>query len=1224
MNSTDTEKNLLVIKASAGSGKTYRLAMEYIKHLLFATGNGQTVPRRGGGSQPVNAHRQILAITFTKKATGEMKDRIIQELHVLSQPDGKSKYLKEYMALSGLGEERVRELARIALQELLFDYSNFNVSTIDSFFQGILRNFARELDRDFSYELEIDEEYAMRVAVHSFLLSLGRRDKGGQMEKWVKEYQRGMINDDPSKRKWKFFEDGGDLLTFAKQMTSETFRSRMDDIRGYLGKTDQDGVYRYDFGQVRGFLKQVRSIVDGLEQQITDDLEQLKVLAASEADKLSASKSLKKWLNKANDTGKLPMLTATLASVDASTIDGQYLKGKNPSPQSKSQMVQLINQHFRAVNKLSLFKHMAKKIGLLGMLAAIDRHLENYRHESNCILIGDTNELIGAVLESGSEFVYERVGTTVSHFMIDEFQDTSAKQYANFKTLIDESLASGNFNMLIGDAKQSIYRFRNADPTVFRELVEQDFAAHINRGGQTKSTNYRSSRTIVEFNNRLFVNMRENYRNFPAVVTAYGDVEQDLPADVDEAKVPGWVRVYLDNYKGLLALPVVAEAAAAVGGQAQDAGQDNEGDQGGGNSDDAMFAVLPGYLLELHERFGWGQIGILTDRRSEGKKVVECILNYNKHVAADKQINVVSDESLLLNNSPVICRIIAMLRFIDICFFSANDDDADADRATDDKGRYRDSMLKRLGNDQRMHAVLDAFIRESAQTPDGDIGKVLASCFNQHDQHAAAGNDAASYEQLVNEMLPGEGELTTLVSIVENIIARFRADERHRAVVDNEAAFVLAFQDQVKAFCAKRNGGTVREFLNYWDTKKEKLSVPGTDGGDAVSIMTIHKSKGLEFDCVVIPFAKWDLKDNTREKSYWVPREAVVDIMRQHGLDVDEKLVPPLVCADKKSLVSMLEAGQLTDDNGVAGPAKAFVLKQRSDTIIDNLNKTYVAFTRAGTELHIFAPYKAPKNAKLGDLYAAVPHLLADFAVGAMAPVAGFEGSWYEMGSPSSRDDMAAKRGAPARSEVCQKPLDIYRAAKMPEQIIVKVENATGSNIAVGKRLHALLSRIGDRNGVERVITEAVKHGAITSGADDPCSIDRVTEHVVRPIMDANGMIGKWFDPDNKVYSERTVTTANRSADGGSDIENLRPDRIVRRPDGTWIVIDYKSGELIVKDKENPGQEHRLHLKHCKQVRGYIERLRATGLVPAGTPVVGRIWYIKYGIVLDEHGNRLL
>ena len=274
----DNNGNLLVIKASAGSGKTYNLALQYIKHLLFTQGeDGLLKPRRGkGDNRIVNAHRILLAITFTNKATDEMKDRIVKELYRLSQDGVHSDYLDDFMKESGLDERQVRDLARMALNELLFDYSNFNVSTIDSFFQSILRNFARELDRDFNYDIQLDEKYAVRVALHNFLLSLGKSGELSQVDGWVKEYMRHMTHGNADKRRWKFFDDGGDLLSFAANINTELFRSRMGEIRDYLGSKDHQGEFHSDFSRIGAFKQHIHNLVKECEQQILISIEALK------------------------------------------------------------------------------------------------------------------------------------------------------------------------------------------------------------------------------------------------------------------------------------------------------------------------------------------------------------------------------------------------------------------------------------------------------------------------------------------------------------------------------------------------------------------------------------------------------------------------------------------------------------------------------------------------------------------------------------------------------------------------------------------------------------------------------------------------------------------------------------------------------------------------------------------------------------------------------------
>ena len=1214
----DFIRNLLVIKASAGSGKTYQLALQYIRHLLFTVADdGKTlVPRRlFGDTRPLNAHRQLLAITFTNKATDEMKQRIVNELHRLSQSGVKSDYLEGFMSETGLDENAVRSLARQALNELLFDYSNFNVSTIDSFFQTILRNFARELDRDFNYDIQLEEDYAVRVAVHKFLLSLGQEGKPTQVDNWVQEYQRHLLRGDAESKSWKFFDDGGNLNKFARNINSEMFRSRMKEIRDYLGEIDEQGKFVGRFDKIRAFKKLMHDTVKHYEDSEEQVLLELRQALEPFSDDLSGSKAFKKWLGKTEITP----LSKSLEDADEEKIASQFLKARQPSADVVSRLLRLVNDHFVQKNVTAFFSHIEDNLGLLGMLAMIDLFLEEYRHETNSILIGDTNELIGTVLDSGTDFVYERMGTMISHFMIDEFQDTSTKQYENFRGLLRESLASGNFNMLIGDAKQSIYRFRNADLTVFHERVGEDFAGDITDGRQKKegnddgpsSTNYRSSRNIIEFNNALFEFLKEKFGDRPSVVSTYSDIEQGLPAGIDNDKLPGYVRLVAANYKHLLDNDVVRSTLPPDFSVDQD-------------SDVSMETVLPGYLLWLHQRYAWGRIGILVNAHTDGDRVVDCILDYNKHTTGEK-IHIISGESLLLNNSPIIRRIIAMLRFIDISQYNAaEDEDAEDDNGHDDLWRR---LRRKRQSDRRLYTALNEFIEAVSAQPDAtpeQTGTLLVQCLEalkstEVEEDSQSGEPMAD---MLQHLLPPAGELTTLVSIIETIIAHFKHGAQGGADVDREVAFLLAFQDTVMQFSAQRNGGSVREFLKFWDEKKHKLAVSSADGGDAINIMTIHKAKGLEFDCVVIPFAKWEMDGNSQEKEYWMPREAFADVLSTllpEDLKCPNDIIPPLLHVNKKTAVEL-------NGYGAFGPlATGFVNKQVDDVLIDNLNKTYVAMTRPRTELHIFADGSSNTIAPL----------LTEFADSAqspdsspvMTPVADVDG-WYERGTLSSLQDMIDLRDKKALQSSSEegpiperKDITGYTVNDIPLQLNVKVDHASSPSIDAGLRLHGLLSRIRDCADVDRVIDDGLKHGVITDDPDDPCSIDSINTHVRGPILDPASPVSEWFDPANIIYSERTIISApekedeeeqtekaqNEDEEEADAIKSLRPDRIIRRPDGTILVIDYKSGKWRAKD-------------HFTQVRDYIDKLR---LVFPDAPIAGRLWYFTLDLILDEHGKTI-
>ncbi len=1172
----NNNRNLLVLKASAGSGKTYNLALQYIKHLLFTNDeNGRLVPRRHEGDKHIlNAHRLLLAITFTNKATDEMKERIIKELDALARPEAHSDYLAGFMSQTGLTEEQVRTLARQALTELLFDYSNFNVSTIDSFFQTILRNFARELDRDFNYDIQLDDAYAVRVAIHNFLLSLGQAGKPTDVDNWVKEYQQHLIYGDPDKKTWEFFNDGGDFLKFAKQINTEVFRSRMGDIRDYLGHLDERGEFVSDFSHIRAFKTFVRRAVDACDaekQQVQDDLiTALRPLAPA----------IHKGRKLANILANEDKIASILKDFDTNKIDSQFTAKAMPSNDVLEHLVQLIETFTRFEVVASMFKAIEKDLGLLGMLAMIDVFLERYRHESNSILISDTNELIGTVLESGSNFIYERVSTSIAHYMIDEFQDTSTKQYENFRDLLDSSLASGHFNMLIGDAKQSIYRFRNVDPSVFREKVNRDFANHIYqpplKPGEPTSTNYRSSSNIIDFNNSLFEFIRQLYPEFPE------DVVQGKPKGIDEKKVPGYVRLLPGNYGALMEDAVIRETSS-IGNEVPEKVD--------------LLTVLPGYLLKLHERYDWGKIGILVNRNAEGNNIVKRILDYNRCTTGET-INIISGESLLLSNSPVVRRIIAMLRFIDISQYGQGDDEED-ESSTKAMSRFN----RNRASDQRLYAAMGEFLRQVGSNNENDPrdnGKILEQCLSTSVQPSAGDGDLPqppSYDEILQRLLPSSGELTTLVSIVEAIIAYFKSDVATSGDVDNETAFLLAFQDAVLQFSAMRNGGSVREFLKYWDENKEKLTVASPTTSDAVNIMTIHKSKGLEFDCVVLPYANWQINDNSRENHYWMPREAFADVMTVLPASVtpcDLNLVPPLVRVGKGPLV------ELYDQNCFGPQARSFIGEQLSAVIIDNLNKTYVAMTRPRSELHIFCDEGQNNELK---------PLLMDYVknTSMMSPIADAAGEptgWYEMGEISTREQLDSKRDKKTQGAITSpitSPITSYVAGNIPTGLHVRVDHAASTSIKEGIRVHSIMSRINDRNDVDRVIATALKHGIITTSADDVCNLDNIEAHVRGPMLDPSSPVYAWFDPANKIYSERTISTASDSLWDEDGIENLRPDRIILRPDGSLHVIDYKSGQRDDK-------------RYLRQLNRYMERLRR---IFPDSPVYGHIWYILDDFVLD-------
>ena len=493
-------KGLLVIKASAGSGKTYTLAKLYIEQLLFhSNDNGKLTLRH----QP-DYHRHILAITFTNKATDEMKNRIVKELFILSQGVKDSEYYNYFSerctedALNGM-----QQAAREALVSILFNYSDFTVSTIDSFFQSILRRFARELDRDYNYEIQVDSDYAIAAAVHSFLLSLGRdarragKPRSTAIEQWVRDLISNKVEQNED---WNFYK-GTDLTSIAENIEKEIFSSRMKELRKYLSRTDQDGNIVTDLKKIQTFqqmlIKAREFYKDQYQNGYIGRMSDIMDRHGFNEDNLNKKQPLYTFLlaNKMQVEGSKP--SEILRNLTTENIDDKFKGGYLPSASAAAEILQLANEVARSYDLWQLTGNIAKEVGKLGLLGAIDEKLEEYRKDSNTILIADTNQLISDIIgkdpDNSVPFIYERAGTWINHYLIDEFQDTSLKQYQNFLPLLFESLShtDNNFNMLIGDGKQSIYRFRNADPAIFRDLIGIDFATK-GLHEDTLPTNYRS------------------------------------------------------------------------------------------------------------------------------------------------------------------------------------------------------------------------------------------------------------------------------------------------------------------------------------------------------------------------------------------------------------------------------------------------------------------------------------------------------------------------------------------------------------------------------------------------------------------------------------------------------------------------------------------------------------------------------------------------------------
>ena len=516
---------LLVYKASAGSGKTFTLAVEYIKLLILN-------PR---------AYRNILAVTFTNKATTEMKERILSQLYGIWINDKSSKaYLEKITEELGMPKEQIRMAAGKALHLMIHDYSRFRVETIDSFFQSVMRNLARELELGANLTIELNNMEVLSDAVDSMIERLNRQSP---VLYWLLDYIEERIADD---KRWNV---SGEIKNFGRNIFDEGYIEKGDGLRRKL--QDKDCIKNY------------RRTLQAIE---TEALEQMKGFADQffgilESNGLAIDNLANKSKGVSSYFSKLQMGKLD-DSLRNATVEKHLASPENWSSKSSprrnaitelaaAELIPLLQtaEEFRSKNNMLVnsCQLSLRYINNVRLLANIDEEVRRLNYENNRFLLSDTNVLLHNLVHDGdSSFVFEKIGTTIRNVMIDEFQDTSRMQWDNFRLLLLEGLSQGENSLIVGDVKQSIYRWRNGDWGILNGLKDHIESFPINV--KTLTTNRRSAGNIIEFNNKVFTaachTLNDIYKSEQGeeckdLKEAYVDVCQEKDKDPDG----GYVKV---------------------------------------------------------------------------------------------------------------------------------------------------------------------------------------------------------------------------------------------------------------------------------------------------------------------------------------------------------------------------------------------------------------------------------------------------------------------------------------------------------------------------------------------------------------------------------------------------------------------------------------------------------------------------------------------------------
>ena len=797
--SPENPKNFVIYRSSAGSGKTYTLTKEYLTLALRAP----------------QYFRSILAVTFTNKATQEMKTRIVETLHELSE-GVQTPMLMELQQATGFSNAELQERARQVLSAILHNYSYFAVSTIDSFFQTVIRSFAKEVGLQAGFKVELEQDKVLEDLIDLLLKDV---EKDRKLLNWLIQYATDRVDEGYT---WDIRQD-------IKSLANEIFR---EDFKRHERKL-QD--IARDPDRFMHFLKQLKELRQSFEQQMKsigkEALQIMQDYGLQVTDFSSGASGVAGYfLNMLPEKGKYePGARArgalhevekwyTKTSKKKELIESAVLGGLNEKLQ---QALELYDSQY---TKYNTAKQVLRFVYTFGILASLTDKLRQYREDNDLMLISDAAVFLRDIIgENEAPFIYEKTGSSYQHFLIDEFQDTSGFQWDNFKPLVINSVAGGNYNLVVGDTKQSIYRWRGGDWQLLLNQVELDIGREQTANVEL-SHNWRSCREIIAFNNQTFFHAAE------AVQELYLEKVAEIGDEAEEQALNFEARQIAEAYKDVFQhFPQVKAPNARCGhihiqfldksGPATEEADEEEG----GWKAQARQRLLRTVEQLQDKGYHLKDMALLVRTKGEGKELADALLEAEEDKAPDcpYSYRVVSNESLFLDSAASVGLLLNLLRYMN------NPQDIAA----------RASMVHDY---QR-------YILEKE-----DI--------NLHHLFRNSGRDN-QYEQFLPESFlekrPYLNKLP-LYELMENLILEFNLHK-----IKGEWAYLQAFQDAVLSF-TKTERGDIDTFLEWWTETGYKTSVQVSESLNAIRIYTIHTSKGLQFKAVIMPYCNWKLDHNTQ------------------------------------------------------------------------------------------------------------------------------------------------------------------------------------------------------------------------------------------------------------------------------------------------------------------------------------------------------------------------
>lgn len=1033
-----------VYKSSAGSGKTFTLVREYLGLVLKE-------PRK---------YKRILAITFTNKAANEMKERVVQSLIQIGNQQNDpltgsvAIMFDQIKSQLNLPDEQLIENAKLVIGLILHNYSDFAIGTIDSFVHRIIRSFAFDLRIPMSFEVELDTEDTLRRIIDLLISKAGSDDELTQL---LLKFTQSKTEDE---KNWNIEED---IFNVAKLLLDEDSQQQI-----IVHKKKSISAFLEIYKNLSGFIAVYENELAKLGSQA---MELIQDNGVSESAFYQGNRGIYAWFSRfaKRDFSNSQPKSFVLASVEQDKwYSGKASENdKNAIDLIKTQLsdiyVEIVQLMDQKSEKYYLCYATRKNLYPLAILNEIEQLLDDYKSENNVLLISEFNQRISnVVMHEPVPFIYERAGEKYQHYLVDEFQDTSVLQWQNLLPLFENSLGSGKFNMIVGDAKQAIYRWRNGEVEQFIELpylYKADQLPYANQrqqilnqqySGKDLKHNYRSAQQLVQFNNEFFQIVSE------ILPGHYQNVYQEAGQIAGSSNSGGYVEIeFFDK-------------------------ENNTLDREAINLDRCLNIIQENLKL----KYQLGDIAILCRNNKHASSIAAHLLLHD--------IPVVSSESLLLSASLNVRTVISIARLM----------------------VYPDDKIARV----EIINWLQQSKKAAINWPNNI--KQLISELNNH-----------SFKEFISKLESFNIQINTgklLEQTVYEFCETLIRDLGLNKSKDPYLSFFLdAILDQLKdpAF-------DLKAMLDWWDHKKDKLSIVVPNEVDAVKVMTIHKSKGLEFPVVVYPFASERVR-NSKDKLWIQPGE----------------LIPELETV-------LVDASKQLEETSFG----AVYQEEKDKSLLDLVNVLYVAMTRAADRLYVISE-NPTKNAGL----TATPAILKYFLQ--KKNVWEDEKHTYSFGDPNT-----SGKNAEPFNEKADDLIHLIRSGDWRKLVSVSLQapdfwdiDQPAGEQEYGNLIHQLLSHIRDEAQIEEIVGDFQMLGLIETD-----SVYKIKKQLHQFI--SHPLVKPYFKPDIKSLEEADVLLP--------DGELQRPDRVIF-DDNNVIVVDYKTG--------------RKSEQHKNQVKKYIKTFRQLG-----------------------------